>query len=153
MATYRTSPTVPPDMITYRLGNKLVFVKPADDYEAALDIAQKEFPEDLSQISRDRISFYILATMEGQKRAIRVSESAWPAASAGLRRTEIIDILVRPNVKEAPPQYLEVPQSKEGSLPLSSEKIFPHSAPSSQAGSRAPSPSGRASPRSWFGKF
>lgn len=35
MATYRSSPTVPADIITYRLGTKLVYVKPADDYEVS----------------------------------------------------------------------------------------------------------------------
>ena len=34
MATFRSTPTIPPEVITYRLADKLVYVRPADDYEA-----------------------------------------------------------------------------------------------------------------------
>jgi len=150
MATYRSAPTVPADIITYRLGDKLVYVRPADSYEQALDFAQKEFSDELSQVSRDRISFTIVATMNGERRAVRISESAWVAAVARLLRGEVIDIQVRPppqsaDSKDQPPQYLEVPQ-----LP----RMY-RSTPPSPNSSRSPSPSSRSdrgSSRPWFGR-
>jgi len=151
MATYRSAPTVPADIITYRFGDKLVYVRPADNYEQALDFAQKEFSDELSQVSRDRISFTIVATMNGERRAVRISESAWVAAVARLLRGEVIDIQVRPqpqsaDSKDLPPQYLEVPQLSRMS----------YSTPPSRNGSRSSSPSSRSdrgSSRSWFGKY
>jgi len=155
MASYRTTPAVPADIITYHHGGKLVYVKPADNYEKALDIAQKEFPDELSRIDRDRISFTVAANIGQEKRTIRISESAWVAAVARLLRGEVIDIQIHPPSKgtagkDAPPQYLEVPDSKEGlELPLPSRPTR-----SLPAKSRTPSPSGRStkSNRSWFGK-
>jgi hypothetical protein len=152
-----------------------VYVRPADDYEVrskrswsysvldipplqqALDFAQKEFPEELSDVSRDRISFNISATMGGERRAIRISESAWVAAVARLLRGEVIDVTVKPLPKSPkssdakdiePPQYLEVPQ------PVSQSRAS-RSTPASPAHSRQTSPSGQSekgSSRSWFGK-
>jgi hypothetical protein len=43
MATFRSTPTVPPEVITYRLGEKLVYVKPAADYEARYTQYSKYF--------------------------------------------------------------------------------------------------------------
>ncbi|KAF9456942.1 hypothetical protein BDZ94DRAFT_293818 [Collybia nuda] len=119
MASYRSGATpIPADIITYRLGDKLVYVRPADDYEQALDFAQKEFHEELSTISRERISFNVYATMNGERRSVRISESAWAPAVARLLRGEVIDISIRPlpqpsGTKDQPPQYLDVlPQTR-----------------------------------------
>lgn len=150
MATFRSTPTVPPEVITYRLADKLVYVRPADNYEQALDFAQKEFAEELSEVSRDRISFNISAPVNGERRSVRISESAWPAAVARLLRGEVIDIHVRPlPAKDQPPQYLEVP--------LDSASRMSRSSPPSRTHARESSPScggeKSSSPRSWFGKF
>jgi len=150
MATYRSDPPVPTDIITYRLGSKLVYVRPADNYEQALDFAQKEFPEDLADVSRDRISFNITAKMNGEHRHVRISESAWVAAVTRLLRGEVIDIHVRPlrgsvDTKEAPPpQYLEVPQQT-----LRHSSSTP-SSPRNRSRDASPSPSERGSSRSWW---
>ncbi|KAG5653513.1 hypothetical protein H0H81_012586 [Sphagnurus paluster] len=77
------------DIITYRLGSKLVYVRPADDYEA--NFAQKEFPEELANVPRERISFMISAKMNGESRVVRISESAWVGAVTRLLRGEVID--------------------------------------------------------------
>ncbi|RDB25429.1 hypothetical protein Hypma_007551 [Hypsizygus marmoreus] len=154
MASYRSGPTVPADIITYRLGCKLVYVKPADNYEQALDFAQKEFPEELANVSRNRISFTIMANMNGERKVVRISESAWVAAVARLLRGEVIDVQVRPlapsaDSKELPPQYLDVPHIH----------VCPHhplSAPSSprnRSRDISPTPSSKSDKgRSWFGK-
>ncbi|KAG6861161.1 hypothetical protein C0995_003170 [Termitomyces sp. Mi166 len=149
--TYRTEPPVPADIITYRLGSKLVYVRPADDYEQALDYAQKEFPDELAELERSRISFHISAKMNGHSQSVRISASAWPAAVARLLRGEVIDVCVRPPLAidsdskyAAPPQYLEVPQSH-----------YSVSVPSSPL-RRSPSPSlsthSEKTKRSWFGR-
>ncbi|KAJ7852466.1 hypothetical protein B0H14DRAFT_2354772, partial [Mycena olivaceomarginata] len=97
-----------PDYITYRFANRLVYVQPAQTYEIALHIAQKEFVE-LADISRDRISFNTVATLNRQEpRVVRISESAWFVAVARQLCGGVIDILVTldPN---SPPTYLAVP--------------------------------------------
>lgn len=119
-------------------------------FQQALDFAQKEFPE-LSHISRDHIEFTILASMGGERRMVRISESAWPAAVARLLRAEIIDINVRQDdSKEPPPLYLAVPQLTEG---VHRKSLSAPSSPRSH--SRSSSPSGRSekgSSRHWFSK-
>jgi len=117
MATFRSQPTIPPDIITYRLDDKLVYVRPADNYEEALDIAQKEYPDELSQVPRERIAFSKAATVSGQRHVVRISESAWVGAVSRLLRGEVIDIQVRspPHtvvLKDEPPQYLETQNTK-----------------------------------------
>ncbi|TFK44860.1 hypothetical protein BDQ12DRAFT_673703 [Crucibulum laeve] len=144
MAMYRTGPTIPADIITYRYNHKLVYVRPADNYEQALDFAQKEFPDELENIPRDRITFVIVANMSGERKPVRISESAWPAAVARLLRAEVIDIVVRPDPndikeKEAPPMYLEVPQL-DGSGKEKDSLRHSRSAPSSRTHSRSRSP-------------
>ncbi|KAJ7891507.1 hypothetical protein B0H13DRAFT_1887137 [Mycena leptocephala] len=108
MATIKTTTPALPDYITYRFANRLVYVRPAQTYEIALDIAQKEFVE-LANISRDRISFNTVATLNRQEpRVVRISESAWFVAVARQLCGGVIDILVTldPN---SPPTYLAVP--------------------------------------------
>ncbi|KAF8070781.1 hypothetical protein FPV67DRAFT_1414279 [Lyophyllum atratum] len=152
MATYRSEPPVPTDIITYRLQSKLVYVRPADNYEQALDFAQKEFPDELAGVSRDRISFNITAKMNGEHRHVRISESAWVAAVTRLLRGEVIDVHVRPppgtiDTKDAPPpQYLEVPQ------PTLRHSTSTPSSPYHRSRDPSPSPSEKVSSRSWFGK-
>ncbi|KAG6809303.1 hypothetical protein H0H92_000761, partial [Tricholoma furcatifolium] len=93
----RSEPTVPAEIITYRFGPKLVYVKPADNYEQAIDYAQKEFSEELEGVPRDRISFVVAARLNNNERqSVRISESAWQAAVARLLRGEVVDIQVRP---------------------------------------------------------
>jgi len=132
----------------------LVYVSPVAEYNTALDIALKEFPQ-LANVPRNRISFNTLATFtsRGETRVVRISESAWAAAVARQLRGAILDILVSPDpnakVEEtdaAPPQYLEIPISVERKS---------RSTPSSPASSRHPSPSPsrsqRNNRRSWLG--
>ncbi|KAJ7810930.1 hypothetical protein B0H13DRAFT_2384307 [Mycena leptocephala] len=109
MATIKTSTPALPDYITYRFANRLKkFVRPAQTYEIALDIAQKEFVE-LANVSRDRISFNTVATLNRQElRVVRISESAWFPAVARQLCGGVIDILVSPD-PNSPPTYLAVP--------------------------------------------
>jgi len=147
MATDRpvTGRSVAADIITYRLGSKLVYVRPADDYQQALDYAQKEFPEELANMPRDHISFHINAKMNGEPQSVRISESAWVAAVTRLLRGEVIDIVARPSsssfdTKELPPpQYLDVPHtSHSASSQLSRNRSAPSLTPSEKVS------------RSWF---
>jgi len=147
MATYRSEPPVPADIITYRLDVKLVYVRPADDYQQALDYAQKEFPDELASIPRDHISFHIDAKMNGVTLSVRISESAWVATVARLLRGEIINIVVRQplclDTKEMPPpRYRQVSQSSRhhNSSALSSHRMK----------GLSPSPPEKGS--SWFGR-
>ncbi|KAG6891495.1 hypothetical protein C0992_005634 [Termitomyces sp. T32_za158] len=162
--TYRTEPAVPADIITYRLDSKLVYVRPADDYEVghtscftfseakrrvqqALDYAQKEYPE-LAELERSRISFHINAKLNGHSQPVRISESAWPAAVSRLLRGEVIDVCIQPSIDAkyavAPPQYLEVPQPRYS---LSAPSSPPRRSPSPALSTRS-----EKNKRSWFGR-
>ncbi|KAJ7188629.1 hypothetical protein C8R46DRAFT_1341334 [Mycena filopes] len=152
MATIKTTTPALPDYITYRFANRLVYVRPAQTYETALDIAQKEFLE-LAKIPRERISFNTVATLNRQEpRVVRISESAWVAAVARQLCGGVIDILVAPD-PNSPPTYLAVPA---GDVMQQDEMEIlrkTRSTPSSPAHSRQSSPSGRSakSPkRSWL---
>jgi hypothetical protein len=172
MSSYGAATPQPAAIITYRHGENLVYVKPVQDYEVtppisptrfsidrvtptiqeALNIAQKEFPEKLSHVSRDRIIFMITATMNGTRRPVRISDSAWPAIVTRLVRGEIVGIEVAEPRKlsaEAPPRYLEVPDAKDAT-----DSRLSRSSPSSRSNSRQSSPVGRRKrsiSRTWFG--
>ncbi|KAJ3536013.1 hypothetical protein NMY22_g6228 [Coprinellus aureogranulatus] len=157
--SFKSAPPQAADIITYRHKKKLVYVKPAETYELALDIAQKEF-EELSYEDRGRIGFSVMSTFgKGERCPIRISESAWPSAVSRLLRGEIIDVFLRadsqPDLKNAqdfppPPMYLEVPKV-----------TYPQPTKTGSNAKKAPSsrstPSSRASSpnlenrRSWFG--
>ncbi|KAL0955984.1 hypothetical protein HGRIS_002163 [Hohenbuehelia grisea] len=158
MTSYRGTPAVPADIITYRRDDKLVFVQPAADYTGGLTEARKVFPE-LLNIPNERINFYITATMSGTRTQVRISESAWAPAIARLLRGEVVDIVVdrKPEtmdmrqLQDAPPMYLDVPDSKEAM-----EYRMSRSCPGSRVQSRQSSPSARSvkstdkSSRSWW---
>lgn len=90
--------------------------------------AKNVFPE-LATVPDNRIEFYVTATMSGAKARVRVSPSAWAAATARLLRGEVIDVEVD-GESEAPPQYLDVPHMTEKA----------RSAPCSRSHSRESSP-------------
>ncbi|KAF9012473.1 hypothetical protein BDQ17DRAFT_704566 [Cyathus striatus] len=144
MATYRSIQPVPTDIITYRFAEKLVYVRPADNYEQALDVAQKEFPEELGDIPRDRITFNIVANINGGRKHVRISDSAWIATVARLLRGEIIELHIRPDTseKDAPPLYLEVPVINDGEdKPLQNSRAAPSSRASLRTRQSSPAPS------------
>lgn len=154
--TYRNSPVVPTDIITYKHAGKLVYVKPAENYELALDFAQKEFPEELGHIPRDRIMFTISVNVQGERRHVRISESAWTGTVGRLLRGEVIDVGLRPDPSAVipPPQYLEIP-SKEPAVAQPRSVRHSRSTPSSRQHSPTPSSQsdkgGSTRIRSWFG--
>lgn len=120
--------------------------------QEAIDVAIKEFPDQLGHIPRHRISFMLQANMSGTKRCVRVSESAWPMTVCRLVRAEVVEVVVTedrksspaPTTEAPPPTYLEVP----GTSTAVDEK------PVARTKSRSPSPSGRRSPSglSWFSR-
>ncbi|KAJ7076856.1 hypothetical protein B0H15DRAFT_790174 [Mycena belliarum] len=141
MATIKTTTPALPDYITYRFANRLVYVKPAETYEMALDIAQKEFVE-LTDVPRDRISLNTVATLNRETpRVVRISESAWFPAVARQLCGGVIDIIVLSD-PNSPPTYLAVPTDmvKEEIEILRKTR----STPASPAHSRQPSPSARS---------
>ncbi|KAJ6495705.1 hypothetical protein C8R47DRAFT_1318501 [Mycena vitilis] len=150
MATIKTTTPALPDYITYRYANRLVYVRPAQTYESALDIAQKEFVE-LVDVPRERISFNTVATLNRQEpRVVRISDSAWFAAVARQLCGGVIDILVTPD-PNSPPTYLAVPTDmmKEEMDILRKTR----STPASPVRSRQSSPSARSTKsakRSWL---
>lgn len=153
MASYRTNSPIPADIVTYRFRGNLVYVKPELDYEVALDIAQKEFVE-LYGVDRHHIVFTTHATVAGTRTSVRISAGAWASTVSRMLRGEVIDVDIMEDKKQdEPPQYLEVPDSKEGDY-----MRWSRSAPASRSNSRtrqsSPTPSlnGGEKRRTWFTK-
>jgi len=98
-----------PEVVTYRLESKMVYVTPASNYEQAIDFAQKEFADELSNIKRNRISFSVLVHADRTLRSVRIGAMAWPAVVGNLKTYEIIDVHVQPEVYvqhvDGPPGY------------------------------------------------
>ncbi|KAL0581329.1 hypothetical protein V5O48_000705 [Marasmius crinis-equi] len=143
----RITTTSTPPIITYRIGEKLVYVKPANTFADAVELAISEFPEELDGIPTRRITFSASATLNGEKRAVRISETAWSDATKRMLRGEVLDVMILPESDrkdmDLPPRYLDVPQ--DGGRLLCSCRSAP--------GSRAPSPTPSKKlerPRSWF---
>jgi hypothetical protein len=95
----------------------------------------------------------ITAKMNGTRRPVRISESAWPATVARLVRGEIVDIEVAEPRKLAAeaPRYLEVPDAKDSDV---ADSRLPRSPPSPLSNLRQSSPVGRRERsirRTWFG--
>ncbi|KAK0486013.1 hypothetical protein IW261DRAFT_1559445 [Armillaria novae-zelandiae] len=152
MASYRTSSPTPADIVTYRFRGNLVYVKPELDYEVALNVAQKEFVE-LYGVDRHQIVFTTQATVAGTRTSVRISASAWPSTVSRMLRGEVIDVdVVEDKKQDEPPQYLEVPDSKER------DYTWSRSAPTSRSNSRTRQSSPPTSlndgekRRSWFSK-
>jgi len=108
-------PSSPNDLVTFQYDQSCVFVKPSENYQDAIDIAQKEFYE-LANISRDRIGFAVIDN-NNERRQIRISESAWSAVIGKLHQGSIVHVIVRPDpdAKAPPPQYLEIPAASTSS--------------------------------------
>ncbi|KAK7473050.1 hypothetical protein VKT23_001154 [Stygiomarasmius scandens] len=97
-----------PEIITYRLDDSLVYVKPLLDYNEAISLAIKEYPNELGPIPRHRITFTIQATMNGNRKTVRVSESAWERTVSRMVRGEVVAIKILPeDTAEAPPKYIQ----------------------------------------------
>ena len=85
--------------------------------QVALDIAQKEFPEELSEISRDRISLYVGTVDRPGRPAVRISSAAWESMVETFKDYANIHIKVKPLSKsaklagQAPPRYVEKAQN------------------------------------------
>ncbi|KAJ4471610.1 hypothetical protein J3R30DRAFT_1099182 [Lentinula aciculospora] len=171
MATFnRSSLPHPPEVIIYQYGDRLVYVKPAMEYEEAIDLALQEFPilksfEAIKE-SRAHIAFYTMNTMHGRRENICISKSAWRPCVSRMLRGEIVNIVVVDPNKEAaasspqvepPPQYLEVPEVSAARQTRKSRSTPPHSnrgvscsRPHSPAGSAKSSDSSSTRRRSWF---
>ncbi|KAJ3761401.1 hypothetical protein EV360DRAFT_80256 [Lentinula raphanica] len=174
MAAYynRTALPPPPEVIIYRYNDKLVYVKPALDYEEAINLALQEFPIlrtlTTKEGSREQLAFYMINSTQGRREHICISRSAWKPCVSRMSRGEIVTIVVvnmdeeaaqSPSQIEPPPRYLETPDSsmtrqarKSWSAPQSTirgrSRSRQHS-PSGSAKSLDPS-STRPKRRSWF---
>ncbi|KAE9403310.1 hypothetical protein BT96DRAFT_878715 [Gymnopus androsaceus JB14] len=177
MASFnRTSLPPPPEIITYRLGDKLIFVKPALEYEVAIDMAIQEFPElkPISESHKERITFYTTTTVNGKRQNVCISKSAWKPCVTRMLRGEMITILVVDpdsansiDLQPPPPQYLEIPKDASSELGKSRHRKsrstdsprFSTGSVSAESSPRRPSPARSAGSlsastrrRSWFGK-
>ncbi|THG96297.1 hypothetical protein EW026_g5512 [Hermanssonia centrifuga] len=112
-----------PSIVTYRWNNQLVYVKPTDTYEEAIECARKEFPQ-LSGVDPELISLEVKVSVRGDRtetRKVRIGASAWNGLTFSLAQYEIIDIVVMPpgprvivqDFDDAPPNYPSELDSKE----------------------------------------
>ncbi|KAK2463160.1 hypothetical protein APHAL10511_004815 [Amanita phalloides] len=115
-----------PKFVTYQFADKRVFVAPAPDYEAALDIAQKEFPK-LATIPRDRILFnvYVYEREKKARGTIRISSAVWAATMDNASPGQIISIEILP-----PPRKIWSPFRRAKSVePGVRDRVTVHLAP------------------------
>lgn len=121
-------------------------------------MAQKEFSEELGNVDRARIRFFIIASIHRgtEERIVRISEGAWQSAVARLLRGEIIDLELRPDPnapkgedKNGTPLLLEVP-GKEAIDPARRRSFSGN--PAVKPRKNSPTPSSRsATNKKWFG--
>ncbi|KAF8622743.1 hypothetical protein AX15_006833 [Amanita polypyramis BW_CC] len=85
----------PPTFLTFNYKKKLVSVLPAADYEGAVDMAQKEYPE-LAKVPRDQIIFTVPIFDSTTDRTIqlRISPDAWLATINAARTGQAVTIQV-----------------------------------------------------------
>jgi len=109
-----------PQVVTYCHDKKFVYVKLAENYEQALDIAQQEFADELRNVRRDRISFSLRVKYTGEKStcSVRIPATTWPAAFKKRPLYAVLDVHVQPELHaervDGPPGY-EIAVGKEGS--------------------------------------
>lgn len=132
---------VPKDTIAYHLDSKFVYVKPPGTYEQAIEVAQQEFPEELGNISGDRISLSLHTRLNCGAHDVRISGSAWAAVVGSPycypSGCKVIDVHVKP------PPLTEVVSTPER-LPSPSRSKW-HRSPS-------PYPYLENESRSWFAR-
>jgi len=123
----------------------MVYVTPADDYEQALDYAFDVYPEELKDISRDRVQFSVNVK---NSRSSRIASMAWNAVVVSLTRFEILDITVRKG--ECPPRYSSATTSEQEY----DEKTGGYLQPSPNFRSTpSPTPSKKGVARGWMDKL
>jgi len=88
---------LPPDILTYCHGSRMVYVTPGEDYDRAVEIAVESFPE-LRDVERDRICLEVRVVLSNQaeKKTAEIGRSAWSVVVPTLARFEIIEIRVAP---------------------------------------------------------
>jgi len=93
---------LPPDILTYCHGSRMVYVTPGEDYDRAVEIAVESFPE-LRDVERDRICLEVRVVLSNQaeKKTAEIGRSAWSVVVPTLARFEIIEIRVAPPPKSA----------------------------------------------------
>ncbi|KAF8260489.1 hypothetical protein EI94DRAFT_1706245 [Lactarius quietus] len=88
----------PPTVLTYCYNSKLVYVKPGESYEQAVDFAQEAFPE-LKDVDRSLIYFavrVVLSNPHTERKMARIGRMAWAPVMADLSQYEIVEIHVEP---------------------------------------------------------
>ncbi|KAI0783007.1 hypothetical protein C8Q75DRAFT_693463, partial [Abortiporus biennis] len=94
-----------PHVITYRLnGDKMAYVTTASNFVDAIKNAKIVFPEELSHIDNQRISFSLPVNMRGEKQHVVIGAMAWQPVVSGLRQYEVVDVTILP---DEPPQYTQ----------------------------------------------
>ncbi|KAJ8586425.1 hypothetical protein M405DRAFT_695724, partial [Rhizopogon salebrosus TDB-379] len=92
-----------PDIITYRLNNKMMYVPPAQNYDQAVIFARSAFERDLNGVDNSRISFWLNVLANGKQTSVSIVPAAWPSVVSRLARSEIIDVHIHPAIEVSPP--------------------------------------------------
>ncbi|THU85041.1 hypothetical protein K435DRAFT_783492 [Dendrothele bispora CBS 962.96] len=121
-----------PDIITYRLDEALVYVRPSTNYKEAISLAIKEYPSELGNISPRRITFTIQASMNGTRRTVRISESAWEKSISTMVKGEVIAIEILPEITITTSATVDAPPPKYIADKLSDSECSPTSTSSDE---------------------
>ncbi|CAL1711258.1 unnamed protein product [Somion occarium] len=163
MTTTSQSSSVP-DLITYRLNDKLVYVTPAATYEQAIAYAKEVFTDELDGVDPQYISFSVQVAFKQEKRPVGIGPMAWKSLIARLQQYEVVDIMVHPQVvvhspDDTPPEYPYADDNKEQqeylsqrSSPSSPSRALPRSRSRTPpcSASRESSPGLRTRALSWI---
>ncbi|KZT00300.1 uncharacterized protein LAESUDRAFT_732400, partial [Laetiporus sulphureus 93-53] len=126
------------EVVTYRLGERMVYVTPAETFEQAVAFAKRVFPDQLATIDRKRITFTVSVVASHERRMVEIGPMAWKAVVSTLAQYEIINVIVQPEASgsdDGLPDYLDATStdSKRSSMHLDLPSP-------SDAKSRSPSP-------------
>ncbi|KAL5504758.1 hypothetical protein ACEPAH_7421 [Sanghuangporus vaninii] len=85
----------PAELVTYRLGDEMVYVEPPQHHEQALDFAKRVFPS-LADTPRSRLAFQVSVRVGSHESLskVRIAPMAWARAMKSLATYEIIEIVI-----------------------------------------------------------
>ncbi|KAA1470638.1 hypothetical protein DENSPDRAFT_747343, partial [Dentipellis sp. KUC8613] len=78
-------------VLTYCYRKQLVYVKPAETLEEAVDYVLEVFPE-LKSVDRSAISLEVRVLVGTTRQAVRVGAMAWPILLVKFTEYEVLDI-------------------------------------------------------------
>jgi len=78
----------------------MVYVPPPSNYDEAIKYALSVFPEQLSHVSKERLTFNVNVKIKGIPSTVRISKMSWGEVMAGLTTYEVVELFVLPLARD-----------------------------------------------------